>query len=164
MLTVVPANYLETEVLTAAPQKLQLMLVEAAIRFIERGRECWNDGDAEHACEAFIRAQEVVTGILGGLNRELNPELARTMSGYYVFVFRNLAEANIQYDQKKIEAALEVLHVERETWQQVCEMLQGATSEELVEPSPAAPEATSVLTLDMDCLPAEGLGSFSIEA
>ena len=41
------SNYLETEVMTAPPQKLQLMLVEAAIRSAERARAMWREEDDE---------------------------------------------------------------------------------------------------------------------
>ena len=45
-------NYLVTEVMTAPPQKLQLMLVEAAIRSIERARQAWREDDDEQGGDA----------------------------------------------------------------------------------------------------------------
>ena len=68
-------DYLATEVMTAAPQKLQLMLIEAAIRSAERARQNWRDGNNEAAMEALCHAQKVVSELLSGLNREVDPKL-----------------------------------------------------------------------------------------
>ena len=59
-------NYLVTEVMTSTPQKLQLMLIEGAIRAIERGRQKRRAGDDEQACESLLRAQEIVGQLLDG--------------------------------------------------------------------------------------------------
>ena len=61
-------HYLETEVLTATPQKLHLLLIEAAMRFAERARRHWRDGNREKAFQSLILAQEAVAKMLSGLN------------------------------------------------------------------------------------------------
>jgi flagellar secretion chaperone FliS len=120
-MSALPQSYLETEILTAPPQKLQLMMIEAAIRFGRRAAEHWQAGEDDRACEALIRAQNVVTELVNGLNRDESPELARKMAAIYLFVFRSLMEASYQRDRKKLDDALGVLEVERETWRQVCQ-------------------------------------------
>ena len=47
-------EYLATEVMTAAPQKLQLLLVEAAIRFARQAESHWR----VHENEAAFRASD----------------------------------------------------------------------------------------------------------
>lgn len=119
-------NYLETEVMTAAPQKLQLMLIEAAIRQGKRARELWNearDNQDDPAGDALIRCQQIVTELLCGLNPEQDKELVRRVASIYLFVFRSLTEAHLERDEQKLADALEVLEVERETWREVCQKL-----------------------------------------
>ena len=116
-------DYLTTEVMTAPPQKLQLMLIDTAIRSAERARAKWRENKEEEALEALIHAQRVVSEMLAGLNAEVDPELAERVASVYTFVFRNLMEANYEHDEKKLEDALRVLAIERETWRQVCEQL-----------------------------------------
>lgn len=121
-------TYLETEVMTAAPQKLQLMLIEAAIRQGKRARELWNearDDQDDSAGDALIRCQQIVTELLCGLNPEQDKELVRRVASIYLFVFRSLTEAHLQRDEQKLADALEVLEVERETWREVCQKLGG---------------------------------------
>jgi len=116
-------EYLATEVLTATPQKLQLMLIEAAIRSAETARAKWKTEKNDEACEALIHAQDCVGEMLAGLNKEADSELTGKVAVVYVFIFRSLMEANYHRDEKKLDDALKVLEVERETWRQVCAQL-----------------------------------------
>ena len=116
-------NYLVTDVMTATPQKLQLMLIEAAIRSAERAREKWQAGEDDQACEALIHAQQVVGELLASLNHEADADLVKRVASVYLFVFRNLMEANHERSEKKLDDALRVLEVERATWRHVCEQL-----------------------------------------
>ncbi len=133
-------SYLTTAVMTATPQKTQLMLIEGAIRFGQRARHQWDAGEEEAACESLIRAQEIVGHILCNLESSPDRDLARKVASIYVFVFRSLAAANYRRDAEKLEDALRVLGVERETWRQVCEQAgnakgDGSTPAETALPS-----------------------------
>lgn len=116
----VTERYLETEVMTAPPQKLHLMLIEGAIRTTQKGKELMLADEHEEACETLIRAQRIVTEMLTGLNRDADAALARKFAAVYLFVFRSLMEANARRNPDKLDDALRVLRVERETWRQVC--------------------------------------------
>jgi len=119
-------NYLVTEVMTATPQKLQLMLIEAAIRFGHQAETLWQEGQDDSALEAIIRCQQIVTELLCGLNPEQNTEMVRRVAGVYLFIFRGLTAAQLQRDTKQLADALAILEIERETWRELCEKL-GAT-------------------------------------
>jgi len=126
-------NYLETQILTATPQKLRLMLIDAAIRSARRTKEHWLAEDHDQACTSLIHAQRVVSELLGSINREASPELGKKMAAVYMFIFRSLSEAGLTRDVQKIEDAVVVLEEERETWRQVCEKL--STSGEAENPA-----------------------------
>ncbi len=113
-------RYLETEVLTAPPQKLHLMLIEAAIRSIERARQQMQAEQHGKATDALIHAQQVVTEMLSGLNREIDAPLARKVASVYLFVFRSLVDASLNRDLKRLDEALRILRIEQETWREVC--------------------------------------------
>jgi flagellar protein FliS len=134
--------YLETEVMTAAPQKRQLMLIEAAIRSIERARQGWRADNAEDAHECLVRAQRIVTEMMAALNHEVVPDLTRRVASLYVFVFRRLVEANLRRDESKLDDALRVLDLQRQTWQDMCERL-GVFEADRSDPSPLPKAAYS---------------------
>jgi len=114
-------NYLQAEVHTATPQKLQLMLVEAAIKNIHRAKKAWEEERFESGFESLSLAQDIVTEILSSVDKEGNPDLAGKIASIYVFIFRCLAEGGMTHDTQKLDDALRVLNSERETWRLVCE-------------------------------------------
>ena len=123
MHTVAPSEYLVTEVMTARPQKLQLMLIDAAIRFSVKAKEHFRVGENAEAGESILRAQEVVSEILSGIRPDADRDLATKVSAIYAFVFRCLIAAHIRSDAGKLDEAIKVLEVERETWQTLCARL-----------------------------------------
>ncbi len=116
-------NYLETEVLTAPPQKLQLMLIDGAIRFGQQARSLWTQGRDDEAGEAIIRCQQIVAQLLAGLRRESQPELVRQVAGVYLFVLNCLIDAHLNRNEQRLSEALAVLAEEQATWRAVCEKL-----------------------------------------
>ena len=157
-------NYLMTDVMTATPQKLQLMLIDAAIRAGEQTRQFWQDERLDDACESLIKCQRLVTELLCGLNPEVNRELVRKAAGVYLFVFRRLSEAQMSRSDELLSEALSVLEVERETWRQVCDKL-GSRREEcqhgVPAPASAAPTTSSVPPIAPVAAPPAGGTSFT---
>jgi len=123
-------NYLQAEVQTAAPQKLQLMLVEAAIKNIHRTKKAWDEERFEAGFESLSLAQDIVAEILSSVDKEGNPELAGKIASIYVFIFRCLSEGGMSHNPQKLDDALRVLNSERETWRQVCEKFGSSVSGE----------------------------------
>ena len=121
-------EYLAQEVLTAPPQKLQLMLVDAAIRFAERAKKHWELGQNDAAFDTLIRCQNIMAELLRGLMPSRETELAQRLAGVYIFIYRTLIDAACSRDAAKLADALRVLEVERETWRQVCEKLGSAVT------------------------------------
>ena len=126
-------NYLQAEVHTATPQKLQLMLVEAAIKNIHRTKLAWQGERYDEGIEALSRAQDIIAEILCSLDVKSNEQIAKKLASIYLFIFRSLAEGGMSHDEQKLDDALRVLNAERETWRLVCEKF-GAN----VEQTPAA--------------------------
>ena len=116
-------DYLVTEVMTAAPQKLQLLLVDAAFRLAVKAREHRRNEQPEPAGEALIRCQQIVTELMCGLRPENNPELVRKVGAIYAFIFRTLVEAHLKHDATKLDEVISILEIERDTWREVCTQL-----------------------------------------
>ena len=113
-------TYLSSQIMTAPPEKLRLMLIDAAIRYTNVVIEHWEDEDRGTIWESASKAQEIVTELIAGVNRDANSELAEQIVAIYVFIFRRLVEGNAKRDLTKIQDAMRILQTERETWQQVC--------------------------------------------
>jgi flagellar secretion chaperone FliS len=151
-------SYFETQVLTATPQKLRLMLIDGALTFARRAAEHWRQGRMYEGGESIIGCQRIVTELLHGLKAEMAPELVGNVGSLYNFVFRALIEAGLKHDATKLNDAVTVLEIERETWRQVCEQLGSsleATPAAAATPSPHFGRAQAEITSS---------GGFSIDA
>jgi flagellar protein FliS len=133
--------YLETQVMTASPLKLRLMLIEGALRFVNQQRLYWDEGRAEEALESSIRAREIISELISSLSPERSP-LAKQMLPIYGYIFRTLTEAQLEQNQAKLDDALRVLGEERQTWAEVCEKFA-----DLAEAPPAPVEITAPHTV-----------------
>jgi len=164
-------SYLETEILTATPQKRQLLLIDGAIRFIERARHHLHADDDEEFCECLIRAQRIVTELMAALDHEVAPKLTGKVASLYVFVFRALVDAGLTRDEAKLDDAVRVLQPQREAWEGVCRELgaaaplenEAAAASLSDRGTPPKPHAGLDLSADSDG-PDEAPAGFSLEA
>ena len=113
--------YLETQVATATPQRLRLMLIEAAMRKAEQTALAWDDERDEEAYEAAYRCLEIVTELIAGIRPDDNPVTIAVLD-IYLFLFQHLSEAIDERSSAKMLAVQGVLAEERITWQKLCEL------------------------------------------
>ncbi|MFV1965305.1 MAG: flagellar export chaperone FliS [Pirellulaceae bacterium] len=118
-------SYLEAQVTTATPQRMRLLLIEAANRFCKQTLRFWQEEKNEEALESLIRARSIISELLSSIQSD-KTELTQKVAGVYVFLFSTVTQAQFQRNPKAIEEVIEVLGVERETWRLVCEKLPHA--------------------------------------
>ncbi|MEI8371718.1 MAG: flagellar export chaperone FliS [Planctomycetota bacterium] len=153
-------NYLNTDVRTATPQRLQLMLIEAALRSAERGRQQWQEKQDDWAIGSIVHAQNVMGELLAGIDRTTAGELGERVSAVYEFILRSLIEAGHHHNEKSLADAIRLLELERETWRQVCEKITTESHPERAAGSlPAAPHFFA-----SDDFNTQDVGGFSIDA
>jgi flagellar protein FliS len=116
-------EYLVTEVSTAPPQKLQLLLIDGAIRFALQAKEHWHANQDRDAAAAMLRCHEIVSEIMAGVNPNVDRHLAGKVSSIYSFILRALIAADRSRDVQQLDQAIAVLQIERETWQLLCQQL-----------------------------------------
>jgi flagellar protein FliS len=153
-------HYLFTEVKTATPEKLQLLLIEGALTLANRARQFWQQGCNDRALRALLEAQSIVAHMLAVIDHEAAGDLAKRVSAIYEFIFRSLVKAGHRHDEKSLGDAIRILEIERETWRQVCDKLARnapqATFGDALEGVPPA------LHSDQELL--SQTGGFSVEA
>jgi flagellar secretion chaperone FliS len=142
MTPVAGTDYLETEVKTATPQRLQLMLLDAAIRSASQARNYFEQRNDEAAFTPILRAQRIMAELLSGLSPDSDAELVRRVAAVYLFIYRSLIAANLEHSAARLDDALRVLVIERETWRRVCEHL-GSENHEAAGAGAAFSERTS---------------------
>lgn len=136
--------YLTTQIMTARPEQLTLMLFDGAIRFGEKARRCLDERNYEGSFEALSRAEQIVIELLNSLRPETAPEICKHQAGLYLFVYRRLVEANMGRRTAALDDALRVLGVLRETWVMLMRKLQDLPDSETAVPHPAAARIVSL--------------------
>jgi len=144
-------KYLEHEILSAPPQKLQLLLIDAALRHGQRAKKCWGNSNDEAARRAIEQMQAIVMQLLNGLASDNSQPLVRRVAAVYAFVAGELAKAHLQRDEEALDGVIRVLQIDRETWWQVCQQLGASSNSASAAPHFAkTPEATTASTFSLD--------------
>ncbi len=157
--------YLETQISTATPQKLRLMLIDGGIRFARLGQIAWQENRYDDAFEHVSRCRAIVSELLAGVRIDQS-DLTRQVAAIYGYLFRLLTEAQALRDSERLEQVVRVLEEERVTWAAVCEQMPEAPTEmeqpeEILAPRTGGIPAVSFMTGETQSVEPAG---FSIDA
>lgn len=158
-------QYFADQVLTASPQRLQLMLLEATLRAARRGEELIAAGSPVAASAELAHAEAIMSDLIGSLRKELAPELVAQVAAVYGFILKSITETHLTDDLAPLRAAIRVLEFENETWRLVCSRTssESETSAASIPPAPHAKQSMPVPQAAFDGLSGYA-GGFSFEA
>jgi flagellar protein FliS len=149
-------QYLSSQVFTATPERLHLMLIDGAIRFSRQLRDALAAGDLEAATDVGERCRNVLSEMLLCVQRDGN-EAAKRVRSIYAFLLREVAEAQLRRESGRLDGVLDVLAIERDTWTEVCE----ASGPREFRQDISHPAVATMPSLEPPALPSE---SFSFQA
>ena len=112
--------YLETEIKTATPQKLRLMLIDGALRFARLTLQHWEVSAQQEARETCRRCRNILLELLSSLNTESSSVAAKS-ADIYIYLIQAITQAELDDDTSQIDEVIRVLEIERGTWREVCE-------------------------------------------
>ncbi|MEM9790602.1 MAG: flagellar export chaperone FliS [Planctomycetota bacterium] len=113
--------YLRTQIMTAAPEELRLMLFDGAVKFCKQARHAFDAGDFHASYEALAKAKKVVLELSVGMDRKQAPDVAEKMGALYTFIYRKLVDANMDRSAGPLDEATRLLEYERDTWRMLIE-------------------------------------------
>jgi flagellar protein FliS len=116
MTTDIANAYQRTQVLTAGPEQLRLLLLEGAVRFARQGVEGIRSKNHEAIFTGFSKSRDIVVELMTSIRPDTEPTLRSRVQGLYMFIFKLLADASMEKDDAKGEKAAELLEYEVETW------------------------------------------------
>jgi flagellar secretion chaperone FliS len=134
-------QYLKTQIMTASPEALQLMLWDGAIRFAEQGKDAILKKDIEGSYRLLMRSQKIIMEMVSSLRHDVHPELCKNLAALYTFIHRRLVDANVQKDVKAVDEAVELMRHQRQTWV----MLMDKLSQERAATATTAQENAAAL-------------------
>jgi len=109
-------RYQKVSVTTCSPGELLVMLYDGLFRFLGEARVAMEAGDRARSGERISRSHKIFQQLLGGLNREVAPELCANLQSLYIFCMGHIVQANIQQKPENLDEVLRVLTPLREAW------------------------------------------------
>jgi flagellar secretion chaperone FliS len=108
---------LETDVITADPHRLVLMLFDGALISIQRAKSFLAQKRIPEKCEAIGNALEIVdSGLRVSVDPSVDPEFAGRLVGLYKYVTMRLLQANLRNDVGALDEAARILGDLRSAW------------------------------------------------
>ncbi|MBY0585987.1 flagellar export chaperone FliS [bacterium] len=116
--------YLESTVMTARPEQLQMMLYEGAIRFTQGLRAGIVEKDAEKVFVHYEKTSAILNELHNSLRPKAEPELCEKYSALYDFCQKRLDNACLKHELTDADAALSILQHLRQTWMMVIDKIR----------------------------------------
>ena len=123
--------YKQTQIKTANQGRLIVMLYDGAIRSINIALESF-EKDAkklDDISSSIMKAQDIITELMVSLDFDRGGEIAKNLYNLYVFMNRQLLEANIRKDNKPLFNVKNLLCELREVWVEIAKKKYFSTSE-----------------------------------
>jgi len=115
--------YQNTQVTTASPEQILIMLYDGAIKFTLLAKERMQQKDLAGKGVYIGKALAIVTELLVTLNLEVGGEIAANLEQLYIYLIGEYGSANLNNDQVPLENAHKILVTLRDTWREATEIL-----------------------------------------
>ena len=116
--------YLRTQVMSASPAELRMMLLDGAVKFARQGRQGLADKNHEQVYSGFSQARAIVTELMTSMRHDVAPELCESVRSLYAYIFQELVSASLESDIDKADKVIGLLEFEAETWRLLMDKLR----------------------------------------
>lgn len=122
MLRQAPQQYAITQIQTASPGELTLMLYNGSIRFLKKACQCIDADDIKGKHTFLQKAYNIIEELQITLNMDYS--LSNNLHQLYSFVMMQINQSNLKMDKKPIEDCIELLVELRDTWAEAVKQLK----------------------------------------
>jgi flagellar secretion chaperone FliS len=114
--------YQQTQITTASPEKILLLLYDGAINNCRRALEAIDSQDVATKGVCIGKAVAIVGELMNTLNHDIGGEISQNLEQLYVFVLNELTRANIERRAQSLHDSIKVLSILREAWTEAIEL------------------------------------------
>jgi flagellar protein FliS len=112
------SQYQQTQIETASPERLLLMLYDGAIRFANTAKKALEDKDFNAANANCLKVQNILNELMVTLDMKVGGELAKNLFDLYDFMTRQTVQANMSKNPQLLTGVLDILKELRDAWMQ----------------------------------------------
>jgi flagellar protein FliS len=119
--------YRETRIKTASQGQLVVMLYDEALKHLDRGLELLglnasgkkDPGKIEHVNKAILKTQDIITELMVSLDFDQGGEIAKNLFSLYTWFNKELLEANIKQDRRRLTIIRNMISDLRSAWSEI---------------------------------------------
>lgn len=111
------AAYQRSEVSSAGPLRIIVLLYEGAVRFLRLGLEKFDEPAARG--HGLGRAHRIVTELLAALDHEKGGEIATRLDSLYRYALSAITRANVAGDRAALDSTIQVLQTLLSGWREI---------------------------------------------
>ena len=112
-------KYRHTQISTANPGKLVLMLYQGGIKFLNLAKKSIQDNNIEDTNNYIVRVQNIVLELMDTLDMDKGGQISQNLYNLYEYMNHRLVQANIKKDVEIIEEVSELLKDLKDTWKEI---------------------------------------------
>jgi flagellar protein FliS len=118
--------YRETRVKTASQGQLVIMLYDGAVKQLDKGLELLamnqvkkDPGRIEQVNKAILKVQDIITELTVSLDFDRGGDIAKNLFSLYTWFNKELLEANISQDPRRLTVIRNMINELRGAWSEV---------------------------------------------
>lgn len=111
-------QYLSTQVLTATPGQLVIIVYDEAIKGLKMAKVALSRGQVPEVNRHLQKTQQAVDLLQSSLNYKAG-DIAEKLGALYDFIRDHLVTANLKKDSRLVDEALSLLEGLREAWAEI---------------------------------------------
>ncbi|HOT27376.1 MAG TPA: flagellar export chaperone FliS [Candidatus Ozemobacteraceae bacterium] len=109
-------SYRKTQIDTASPEALILMLYDGALRFIAQAEDAFLAKNNEQISNSLLRVQAIITELMTSLDKEKGGEIATNLERLYLFFLEKLTDSNLKKNPEPMRQVKPLIEDLRNTW------------------------------------------------
>jgi len=121
-------QYQTSQVQTASPEKILIMLYDGAIQFLNKAKKELENKNIQEVHNNIIGAQKIIAEFMNTLDMEIGGETAVNLYNLYDYLHFRLVQANIKKDVQMIDEVLVHLKDLKSTWEEAIKIAQRETA------------------------------------
>ena len=126
-------QYKNNEILTATPEKLMIMLYDAAIQFLFKARKDINENNPAEICNNIIGCQKILREFMKTIDLENGIEVGKHLFVFYDKLVKMLYKVNRKRDLDMLEEVINELKTLRSAFLDAIDIAAKEKSDSLID-------------------------------
>ncbi len=121
------SRYRETEISTASPQQLIVILYDGAIQSLHEATQHLSRGDIGSRSRAVNRAMAIISELQACLDFEAGGKLANSLESLYAYMNRRIFAASVDQTTEPLSEVISLLTILRSAWAEIAQQAMAAS-------------------------------------